>query len=86
MSREILSMRKLAGVLPKNNPMPYKEPERPKRVEIEQAHDGSYIISCYGGKGEDSYMGKKHTAKDAHEAAEKMHSFFTGKKSEKKDD
>lgn len=74
---------KIAGVLPKNYPEPYKEPERPKRFEVEEASDGSFIISCYGGKDND-YMGKKHTA-DSHEGVlEKLKAFFSGKKSEKK--
>ena len=68
---------KIAGVLPKNSEMdkPYKEPERPKRFEVEQAHDGSFIISCYGGKDCD-YMGKKHTAKSSDEVLGKLDAFF----------
>lgn len=73
---------KIAGVLPKNSSpdKPYKEPDRPKRFEVEQAHDGSFIISCYGGSGEDAWMGKKHTAKSKEEVAEKFESFFKSKK------
>lgn len=82
--------KKLAGVLPKNvtEPIPYKEPERPKRFEVEQAHDGSFIISCYGGKGGDSYMGKKHTSKNSKEVMEKFEAFMSskGEKAEKKEE
>lgn len=74
---------KTAGILPKNSPSvePYKEPQRPRRFEAEEASDGTFIIHCYDGK---DYMGEKKTAANAEEANAKFLAFFS-KKSKKKD-
>lgn len=77
--------KKLAGVLPKNSdhPEPYKEPKRRKRVEVEEADDGTYSVRCYGSDGMD-YQGTLKTASDLDTLFEKQREHFGKKKTEKK--
>lgn len=77
--------KKLAGVLPKNAPdtIPYKEPKRRKRVEVEEADDGSFSIRCYGTDGMD-YQGSLKTAASIEDLHSKVSEHFGKKKTEKK--
>jgi hypothetical protein len=80
--------KKLLGVLPKNQVEPakdYKSPKERKRVEVEQADDGTFSIRCRGGESGHGYdyMGELKTAESVESMLEKVESHFG--KSKKKD-
>lgn len=78
--------KKLAGILPKNQAEPakdYQPPKERKRVEVEEADDGTFTIRCMGGEGPDVWRGKTATASTFEEAMSKVESHFSGKSKKK---
>ena len=75
--------KKLVGILPKNEAVAYKEPKRRKRLEIEEADDGSFSIRCHGEEPFD-YAGSLKTAASLEALAEKVSEHFGTKKAAKK--
>ncbi len=72
------------SILPKNvdKTEDYKPPKSRKRVEVEEADDGTFSIKCYGDNG-DEWRGGLKTASSLEDMHSKVAEHF-GKKSTKK--